>query len=135
MGEAGQEQGEMLWDGVISKSLKTKFREVYDQVGSRFCLWMIQLITEQCAKAKGAALMLFVFGGALSSILPICMGLLLLLCSGHCTLAQFFSLKACFLWVLLLYSPIVFHVKTQFCTCRIDVQSIFLQLVCVWLPH
>lgn len=49
--------------GVISKSLKTNFKQIYVQVESRFRSLEIQLISEQPAqrvKAKGAALMLFV---------------------------------------------------------------------------
>ena len=51
--------------GVISKSLKTKFRQIYDRVESRFPSLVIQLMLEQPAqrvKAKGAALVLFAFG-------------------------------------------------------------------------
>lgn len=48
---------------VISKSLKTKFKQIYVQVESRFRSLEIQLISEQTAqrvKAKGATLVLFV---------------------------------------------------------------------------
>lgn len=126
--------------GVISKSLKTKFKQIYVQVESRFRSLEIQPISVQPVqrvKAKGAALMLFVcvsFGipnedacGILPclhrAVASFCVvAVALLLSSSHGRPAS----CRCYFCITLHF---FFHVKIQLFTFR-AVRAIFLLLVC-----
>lgn len=129
---------------VISKSLKTKFKQIYVQVESRFRSLEIQLISEQTAqrvKAKGAALVLFVcvsFGipnGDACGILP-CLRRAV---ASFCVVAVALLLgssheRPALVGAIFVSHCIFFHVKIQLFTFR-AVRAIF----CSWFvfrpPH